>query len=81
MIYEPFQEQERFHRDRSRFRGVFAGKRSGKTECGAIEAIRLHNAMVGWDESPVDPYVGAIIAPSYRLLKNVSLRKFMSYMT
>lgn len=79
MIYEPFQEQESFHLDCSRFRGVFAGKRSGKTECGAIEAIRLHDGRSNWDESPVDPYVGAIIAPSYRLLKNVSLRKFMSY--
>lgn len=79
--YRPFAEQARFHRARSkaRIRGAFAGKRGGKTEAGAVESIVFAEQKIGYVPSPIDPYLGAIIAPTNSMLRRLSLQKLKAY--
>lgn len=77
--FEPFDKQDAFLDDPHRIKGAFAGKRGGKTEIGAIQGILLQENKPGWVESPIDPYLGVIIAPTTDMLRRLSLRKFMAY--
>ena len=77
--FKPFDKQEDFLMDRSRIKGAFAGKRGGKTEVGAVNAIMLQQQKRNYDPDGMDPFLGAIIAPTHDMLRRLSLRKFMSY--
>jgi phage terminase large subunit len=79
IVYKPHDKQERFHLSRSRVRGAFAGKRGGKTEAGAIEAIIFAEEKIGYKQSAIDPYIGVIIAPTSDMLRRLSLQKFLAY--
>lgn len=79
MIYRAFDKQATFHKSKARFRGVFSGKRSGKTECGAIESIIHTETKPTQRDLSVDPYLGVIIAPTLQMIKRLSLKKFFAY--
>jgi PBSX family phage terminase large subunit len=79
MIYRAFPKQIEFHRSTKRIRGALAGKRGGKTECGAIEAIVHTEQQPGFNPTGVDPYLGIIVAPTERMLKTLTLKKFFAY--
>ena len=79
MRFKPFKQQREFLQSKSRIRGVYAGRRSGKSEIGAIEAIIHAETQPGWDHSPVDEHVGVIIAPTHDMLRRLSLKKFLGF--
>lgn len=79
MNFTPFKQQREFLLDKSRIRLIASGKRSGKTECGAIESIIHAETQPGWDGSAVDEYIGIILAPTQDMLRRLSLKKFMGY--
>ncbi|MBK9496905.1 MAG: hypothetical protein IPO08_20835 [Xanthomonadales bacterium] len=79
MIFTPFAQQKDFLRDKNRIRGAFAGKRGGKTEIGAIDAVVHTEQQLGFKPNGVDPYVGIILAPTHAMLKRLSLMKFDAY--
>lgn len=79
MIYKAFDKQIQFHKSQARQRLVMAGKRGGKTECGAIEALIHTETRPGWTPNGVDPYLGVIIAPTSDMMRRLSLAKFFGY--
>jgi len=79
LVYRPHIHQQRFHLSKARIRGAFAGKRGGKTEAGAIESIICTEEQRGYKHSPIDPYIGVIIAPTTDMLRRLSMQKFLAY--
>jgi hypothetical protein len=77
--YNPHDRQEDFHLSTARIRGAFAGKRGGKTEAGAMEAVLCINETRGYRHSDVDPYIGVVIAPTSDMLRRLSLQKLLAY--
>ena len=77
--FNPFKEQEQFLLSPARIRGAFAGKRGGKTEVGAIEVIRHAETRPGYDPSSLDPYLILVIAPTFDMLRRVSMQKIRQY--
>ena len=73
------EKQMTFHRCRKRNRWVFGGNRSGKTECGAVEAV--------WWARGIHPYrenrenvCGWVVSPTYEVQREVSQSKILSYL-
>lgn len=73
------EKQMAFHRCKKRNRWVFGGNRSGKTECGAVEAV--------WWARGIHPYrknrsavEGWIVSLSYEVQRDVAQAKFLSYL-
>lgn len=65
MEYRPHKFQEKFHKSSARFRSIFAGRRSGKTVSGVIEAlIRSTQPYLGQTLNSTD-YRGIIVEPTY----------------
>jgi hypothetical protein len=79
MIYRAFNQQIAFHTSPKRFRLLAAGKRGGKTESGAVEAIIHTEQQRGYKHNGVDPFLGIIIAPTTDMLRRLSLKKFLAY--
>jgi PBSX family phage terminase large subunit len=79
VIYRPHKYQQKFHKSRARIRGAFAGRRAGKSEAGAIEAIVFAENKIGYKQSNIDPYLGVIIAPTTDMLRRLSLQKLKAY--
>lgn len=79
MIFKPFRQQLEFLKSDARIRLIASGKRSGKTESGAIESIIHAETQPGWNGSTVDEYIGIILAPTQDMLRRLSLKKFMGY--
>lgn len=52
---------------------------SGKTEIGAVEAVKYSHGKIGYTPSHIDPYLGVIIAPTTDMLRRLSLAKFEAY--
>ncbi len=77
--FYPWGVQEEILDDTHRLIGAFAGKRSGKTEIGAVKAITFQENKVNYNPRSIDPFVGAIIAPTFTMLSRLSLKKFMLY--
>lgn len=77
--FTPFDIQENFIRCGARIIGAFAGKRGAKTTGGAIRAIYFQENKPAWVNNGVDPYIGGVIAPNFRMCKNLSLAKIRSY--
>lgn len=78
--FTPFDKQNDFLFDPSRIKGAFAGKRGGKTEVGAINAIKLQQTKPNIEFfKGIDPYLGLIIAPTTFMLETLSLKKFLAY--
>ncbi|NCA67408.1 MAG: hypothetical protein EOM87_05030 [Clostridia bacterium] len=73
-------KQLEFHRSSKRNRWVFGGNRSGKTECGAVEAV--------WWARGIHPYRknrkevnGWVVSPSYEVQREVAQAKILSYLS
>lgn len=79
MEIELFPIQDKFIFDQSRIAGAFAGKRGAKTTGGAVRAILFQEEKPGWVANSIDPYMGGVIAPNYRMCKNLSIAKLQSY--
>ena len=79
LVFKPFEKQKEFIKDKSRFRGAFAGKRGGKTEVGAVASIILQEKRPNYIPNGIDPYLGVIIAPTSDMLKRLSWKKFEAY--
>ena len=79
VIFRPFGKQANFLLSKARRRGAFAGKRGGKTEVGAIASIKLQEEKPNLSKFGLDPYMGAIIAPTFPMLRRLSLKKFRLY--
>lgn len=77
--FYPFDKQEDVLLDQSRIILVAAGKRSGKTEVGAVKCITWHEEKNNYINNSIDPFIGLIIAPTNDMLRRLSLKKFMSY--
>ncbi|MCL2433766.1 MAG: hypothetical protein FWD16_04535, partial [Clostridia bacterium] len=68
-----------FHKCPKRNRWIFGGNRTGKTECGAVEAVwfalgchpfrRIERAMEGW-----------IVSPTLEVQRDVAQKKLLSYL-
>ena len=72
-------KQLEFHKCKKRNRWVFGGNRSGKTECGAVEAV--------WWARGIHPYrrnrkdeSGWILSLSYEVQRDVAQSQFLSYL-
>lgn len=79
IVFEPWGVQKKIIRDKNRIIGAFAGKRSGKTEIGAIKSILFQEQKINHNPTTIDPFIGAIIAPTFTMLSRLSLKKFMLY--
>lgn len=79
IIFKPWGVQNKIIHDSSRIIGAFAGKRGGKTEVGAIKSILWQEQKSNYKENDVDPFLGVIIAPTFDMLRRLSMKKFMLY--
>lgn len=79
IIFRPWGVQKQILRDPNRTIGAFAGKRGGKTEVGAIKAIKLTEEKPNWKPNGIDPFLTAIIAPTVDMLRRLSWKKFYAY--
>lgn len=77
--FKPFKQQQILLNSDKRIKGAFAGRRAGKTEYGAIQSIIYQETKPNNTHSKIDPYLGVIIAPTYDMLRRLSLKKFMAY--
>ena len=72
-------KQMEFHKCTKRNRWVFGGNRSGKTECGAVEAIwwvrGIHPLRVNRKD-----VCGWVVSPTYEVQREVSQSKILSYL-
>lgn len=59
--------------------GAFAGKRSGKTEIGAIKSGLFQEQKPNIRYKGIDPYLGIIAAPTRDMLDRLSWKKFLLY--
>lgn len=82
VVFKPFDKQKTLLKAHARRKGAFSGKRGGKTEYGAIQSIlyqeKKPNAKYFFPHT-VDPYLGVIIAPTFDMLRRLSLKKFLAY--
>ena len=72
-------KQMAFHKCDKKIRFVFGGNRSGKTECGAVEAI--------WRARGIHPYAknrknvdGWVVSVTYEVQRDVAQKKILSYL-
>ena len=72
-------KQMEFHRSAKRNRWVFGGNRSGKTECGAVEAVWWARGTHPFRENRRD-VCGWVVSPTYEVQREVSQNKILSYL-
>ncbi|MCL2821715.1 MAG: terminase family protein [Firmicutes bacterium] len=72
-------KQLQFHKCLKRNRWIFGGNRSGKTECGAVEAV--------WSLRGIHPYrqnkdgvTGWVVSPSFSVSREVAQAKILHYL-
>ena len=73
------QKQLAFHKCQKRNRWVFGGNRSGKTECGAVEAVWWARGIHPYRQNRKD-VAGWIVSLSYEVQRDVAQSKFLSYL-
>lgn len=72
-------KQMEFHRELKRNRWVFGGNRSGKTECGAVEAVWIARGNHPYRENR--PQVtGWVVSLSYEVQREVAQAKILHYL-
>jgi hypothetical protein len=79
ILFKPFDKQKSFLRSQARKKTAFSGKRSGKTEAGAIQGIIYQENKPDWKPNGIDPFTGVIVAPTTDMLRRLSMSKFLSY--
>lgn len=72
------EKQMIFHRCAKRNRWVFGGNRSGKTECGAVEAVWWARGIHPYRQNRKD-VAGWVVSLSYEVQRDVAQSKFLSY--
>ncbi|MBQ9790654.1 MAG: terminase family protein [Clostridia bacterium] len=72
-------KQLEFHKSKKRNRWVFGGNRTGKTECGAVEAIWMARGNHPFRENRKD-VVGWVVSLSQKVQKEVAQEKILKYL-
>ncbi|MEG1510237.1 MAG: terminase family protein, partial [Clostridia bacterium] len=72
-------KQIEFHKCQKRNRWVFGGNRSGKTECGAVEALWLARGIHPYKINKKD-VEGWIVSVSYEVQREVAQAKILNYL-
>ena len=73
------QKQLAFHKCPKKNRWVFGGNRSGKTECGAVEAVYLARGIHPYRENK-DNVFGWVVSLSQQVQRDVAQAKILSYL-
>ncbi len=68
-----------FHKCKKRNRWVFGGNRSGKTECGAAEAVWLARGNHPYRKNKKDVF-GWVVSLTAQVQRDVAQRKILSYL-
>ena len=72
-------KQLAFHRCKKRNRWVFGGNRSGKTECGAVEAIWIARGNHPYRKNKKDVF-GWVVSLSQQVQRDVAQSKILHYL-
>ncbi len=72
-------KQLAFHRCKKRNRWVFGGNRSGKTECGAVEAIWMARGIHPYRKNRRDVF-GWVVSLSQQVQRDVAQSKILYYL-
>ncbi len=72
-------KQLAFHRCKKRNRWVFGGNRSGKTECGAVEAVWLARGIHPYRKNRRDVF-GWVVSLSQQVQRDVAQSKILYYL-
>lgn len=72
-------KQIAFHKCRKRNRWVFGGNRSGKTECGAAEAVWMARGNHPYRKNRKDVF-GWVVSPTMQVQRDVAQKKILHYL-
>ena len=72
-------KQIAFHKCRKRNRWVFGGNRSGKTECGAVEAVYLARGVHPYRKNKPDVF-GWVVSLTAQVQRDVAQKKILRYL-
>ena len=72
-------KQMAFHKCKKRNRWVFGGNRSGKTECGAVEAVWMARGVHPYRKNRKDVF-GWVVSLSQQVQRDVAQKKVLSYL-
>ncbi len=72
-------KQIAFHKCKKRNRWVFGGNRSGKTECGAVEAIWMARGIHPYRQNKKDVF-GWVVSLSQQVQRDVAQKKILYYL-
>ncbi len=72
-------KQIAFHKCKKRNRWVFGGNRSGKTECGAVEAVWMARGNHPYRKNRKNVF-GWVVSPTAQVQRDVAQRKILSYL-
>jgi len=72
------QKQVAFHKCQKKNRWVFGGNRSGKTECGAVEAVYMARGIHPYRENRKNVF-GWVVSLSQQVQRDVAQSKVLSY--
>lgn len=75
--YQPHQHQQKFHESKSRTRLLLSGIRGGKTVAGTVESLIV--SLEGKTPYFSAPNVGAVVAATYPMLRDVVLPEFWRF--
>jgi phage terminase large subunit-like protein len=73
------EKQMAFHRSLKRNRWVFGGNRSGKTECGAVEAVWMARGIHPYRQNRSDVF-GWVVSVSREVQRDVAQSKILHYL-
>lgn len=79
IVFRPWGPQKKILTDYNRQLGLFASKRSGKSEIAAVKSIMWQEEKPNARFCGKDPFLGVIIAPTFDMLRRLALKKFMAY--
>lgn len=71
-------KQVAFHKCKKKNRWVFGGNRSGKTECGAVEAVYMARGIHPYRENKNNVF-GWVVSLSQQVQRDVAQAKILSY--
>ena len=72
-------KQLAFHKCKKRNRWVFGGNRSGKTECGAVEAVWMARGVHPYRKNRQNVF-GWVVSLSQQVQRDVAQKKLLSYL-
>lgn len=73
------EKQLLFHKCQKRNRWVFGGNRSGKTECGAVEAVWMARGIHPYRQNRPNVF-GWVVSVSYEVQRDVAQSKILHYL-